>query len=211
VVPEPPRSPPPSREPLVHLPAAKILVATLLAGLATAAICAWLTQRLTAPPSAPQGATAPPAATAPPTATAPPAATTPSVTTAPPQTAASTTPSATATTATPPDPVRSSLLGSAVALVVTVGGIVILMPWKTRPAGTWAVIWLGGTVGRLLITPVVGLLVYSATPVRLDAFLLSLAGTYLACLAAEVATAASGLARILPAAEAEIRRDSSRP
>lgn len=86
----------------------------------------------------------------------------------------------------------------------------ILMPWKTRPAGTWAVLWLGGTVGRLLITPVVGLLVYSATPVRTDAFLLSLAGTYLACLAAEVATSASGLARLLPAAEAEIRRDSSR-
>lgn len=109
------------------------------------------------------------------------------------------------------DPVRSSLLGSAVAVVVTVAGIVVLMPWRTRPAGTWATIWLAGTVGRLLITPLVALAVYSATPVAMDPYLLSLAGSYLACLAAEVAVSARGVARALEAGEASDRSSSSTP
>lgn len=102
--------------------------------------------------------------------------------------------------------IRSSLLGSGVAIAVTVVGILILMPWRTRPAGTWATLWLAGTVGRLLLTPLVGLAVYSATPVRTDVFLLSLAGSYLACLAAEVAVSARGVARALQPGNASVRR-----
>ncbi len=108
-----------------------------------------------------------------------------------------------------PDPIRSSVLGSTVSVAVALAGILVLMPWKTRPAGTWATLWLAGTVGRLLITPLVALAVYSATPVGMDPFLLSLAGTYLACLAAEVAVSARGVARALEAGEASDRRPSS--
>lgn len=103
---------------------------------------------------------------------------------------------------TAPDPVRSSLLGSAVSVTVALAGILLLQPWRTRPAGTWALLWLAGTVGRLLAMPLVGLAVYSATPVRQEAFLLSLAGTYLACLAAEVAVSARGIAQALKAGDA---------
>jgi len=108
-----------------------------------------------------------------------------------------------------PDPVVSSLLGSLAALLVSVPLLVAIQPWKVRIASTWATIWLATIVGRLLITPLVGLAVYSATPVRLDAFLLSLAGAYVACLAAEVAVSARSVARSLGAAEAEARRRSA--
>lgn len=110
------------------------------------------------------------------------------------------------TVAATPDAVISSLLGSLAAMLVSVPLLIVIKPWKVRAAGTWATIWLGTIVGRLLITPVVGLAVYSATPVRTDAFLLSLAGVYLACLAAEVAVSARNVARSLGAAEADARR-----
>lgn len=105
-----------------------------------------------------------------------------------------------------PDPMVSSLLGSLAAMLVSLPVLAAIQPWKVRPAGTWATIWLGSTVGRLLLMPVVGLAVYSATLVRTDAFLLSLAGTYLACLAAEVAISARSVARSLAAADADARR-----
>lgn len=108
-----------------------------------------------------------------------------------------------------PDPVTSSLLGSTAALLVSVPLLVAIQPWKVRAAGTWATIWLATMVGRLLLTPVVGLLVYSATHVRTDVFLLSLAGAYLASLAAEVAISARSVARSLGAAEAEVRNRSA--
>lgn len=169
------------REPRVRVGGAALILTVIGTAIIAAAIAAWVTQRVVAPvaPGTPEAA------------------------------ASASTPEAGAPAASPPDPVRSSLLGSLVAALVTVPVLIAIQPWKVRAAGNWAVLWLGSTVGRLLITPVVGLLVYSATPVRTDVFLLSLAGTYLACLAAEVAVSARGVARALPAAEAEIRRDSA--
>jgi len=118
-------------------------------------------------------------------------------------------PAASSTAPAPAATDRSSLLGSSVAMFVALTGIVIIMPWKVRPSGTWITLWLASTVGRLLFLPVVGLAVYSAAPVRTDVFLLSLAGTYLACLAAEVAVTARSVARSLEAAEAEVRSRSA--
>ncbi|MBX3355694.1 MAG: hypothetical protein KF724_08350 [Phycisphaeraceae bacterium] len=104
------------------------------------------------------------------------------------------------------DPVTASLAGSLAAILAAVPILAAIQPWRVRAAGTWAAIWLGSTVGRLLLTPIAGLAVYSAIPGRTDVFLLSLAGTYLACLAAEVAIAARSIARSLAAADANARQ-----
>jgi len=167
---------PPQREPLIRLPTAAIISAALGAGILAAVFAAWLSVRFTAGGTGETG------------------------------TAAGGTSATGAASVAVAEIIRSSLLGSGVAIAVTLAGIMALMPWKTRPAGTWATLWLAGTVGRLLLTPLVGLAVYSATPVRTDVFLLSLAGSYLACLAAEVAVSARGVARALSAGEAAAHR-----
>ncbi|MBM4112032.1 MAG: hypothetical protein FJ253_01460 [Phycisphaerae bacterium] len=194
-----------SREPLLRLPAAAMIVATLVAGVLAASAAAFLTHRIVERKAA--TAAAAPQSAAPEGVATNAAGAEGGANTDPGSSAKSTTtPSRAADQA---DPVVSSLLGSAVAVIVTIGGILVLSPWRTRPAGTWAMLWLAGTVGRLLVTPLVGLAVYSATPVGLEPFLLSLAGSYLACLAAEVAVSARGIARALAAGDASAGGGSS--
>ena len=56
--------------------------------------------------------------------------------------------------------------------------VVLMKPWRSRPVGDWANIWLAGTIGRLLITPGAAYLLYSATPLSWSPLLLSVAMSY---------------------------------
>lgn len=77
------------------------------------------------------------------------------------------------------------ILGTAVSLCVSVVGILVMTPWKTRPIESWMTFWLGATVLRLLATPVVAYVLYSATSRSLTPFMLSVAASYLVILFSE--------------------------
>ena len=77
------------------------------------------------------------------------------------------------------------LYGTAVTLAVTLVGLLIMGPWKTRSIESWMSFWLGATVLRLLSTPVVAYLLYSATSRSLTPFMLSVAISYLVILFSE--------------------------
>ncbi len=86
----------------------------------------------------------------------------------------------------------SAMVGIGVAGVVTLAGVLMIRPWKTRPIADWMTWWLGGTVFRLLGTPAAGFLLYSAVSGALTAkpFGLSIALTYIAALFVEAAVLA---------------------
>jgi len=75
--------------------------------------------------------------------------------------------------------------GAAVAGATALLGAAILRPSKVREASDWMTAWLAATVVRLLATPLAAGSLYFALPEPGRAFLLSVAGTYLACLLAE--------------------------
>jgi hypothetical protein len=102
--------------------------------------------------------------------------------------------------------------GAAVAGAVALLGTVILRPSESRLASDWMTLWLAATVVRLLLTPLAALLLYFAlSPPRVE-FLLSVAGSYLACLAVETAILARSAGRAFAAASSmRGARAGSRP
>jgi len=95
----------------------------------------------------------------------------------------------------------SGLLGVAVVGVVSLGGVFVMTPWKTRPVGVWMSVWMGGSVFRLLLTPLAVYLLYSAASPDLAVRPLGLAVglAYLATLLTEAVVLASSLKKALPA------------
>lgn len=89
----------------------------------------------------------------------------------------------------------AAAMGAATAGAVALLGTAILRPAESRAASDWMTLWLAATVVRLLLTPLAALLLYSAlSPPRVE-FLLSVAGSYLACLAVETAILARSAGR----------------
>lgn len=76
-------------------------------------------------------------------------------------------------------------LGAGISGVTALAGVLILRPGKSRPVSDWLTAWLAATVVRLLATPLLAGSLYSALSLPGRAFMLSVAGTYLACLLAE--------------------------
>lgn len=83
------------------------------------------------------------------------------------------------------DAAAAGALGAGVSGVTALAGILILRPGKSRPVSDWLTVWLAATVVRLLATPLLAGSLYSALPLPGRAFMLSVAGAYLACLLAE--------------------------
>lgn len=98
--------------------------------------------------------------------------------------------------------VGAAVLGALCAGAVALLGGVILRAAGARPAIDWLTLWLAATVVRMLLTPVVAVLLYFALPLPPKAFFLAVAGSYLACLAAETVVLARSAGRALDAAAA---------
>ena len=82
--------------------------------------------------------------------------------------------------------VLSGIEGIGVVLAGGFTSIIVLAPWKPRTVGTWMTLWLASTVIRLLVTPLLGFLIYSATRPEPVPYVLCLAGAYLLTLVTEV-------------------------
>lgn len=89
--------------------------------------------------------------------------------------------------------VISGVVGSAVVLVVTLVSMLVTSPWTLRPVGLQMTMWMAGTVVRLLATPALAFLLYSAAPLDGKALALSVGAVHLVTLITE----ASVMSRLL--------------
>ena len=92
--------------------------------------------------------------------------------------------------------VPAGLAGAAVVAVVGVAAALLMRPWRPRPVSAWMTWWLGGIVVRLLVTPVVAYLLYSATSLSGTPLLLSVATTYVIVQCGEAAVLALHIKRV---------------
>lgn len=83
----------------------------------------------------------------------------------------------------------TGLVGAAIMGVLALNGVLIMTPWKPRAFADWMTVWLAATVFRMLVTPSIVFLIYSATSETLPAkpLGLSVALTYMATLFVEAA------------------------
>src|SRR5262245_54395102 len=79
----------------------------------------------------------------------------------------------------------AGVVGIALVAGISLLSVLIMAPWKSRPILTWMSIWMGGTVARLLVTPAVTFLLYSAVSLNATALTVSVAAAYLAVLLTE--------------------------
>jgi hypothetical protein len=91
----------------------------------------------------------------------------------------------------------AGLVGAGVVAVVAAMGIVAMTPWKTRPVTGWMTMWLAGTVIRMLATPAVTFLLYSAIPLNAMALTLSVAIAYLVVVLTEATIVARHVGRVV--------------
>lgn len=88
-------------------------------------------------------------------------------------------------------------VGAAVVALTALLGVLVMGPWAKREISMWMTLWLAGTVLRLLLTPAITFLLYSATSLNGEALALSVAGTYLATLFSEAIVLSMYLRRAL--------------
>jgi hypothetical protein len=94
----------------------------------------------------------------------------------------------------------TGLVGIGVTTLISLCGVLIITPWKPRPIAEWMTMWLAGTVFRMLMTPAILFLLYSATSraLAVKPLVLSVALTYLVSVLAEAGIIASHVRRSLP-------------
>lgn len=86
--------------------------------------------------------------------------------------------------------------GATLVAGVSIGSLLLIRPWRPRALGTWANLWLAALVGRLLFTPALAYLLYSATQLSLTPLMLSVGVTYVVVQISEAAALAAHLNRI---------------
>jgi hypothetical protein len=87
--------------------------------------------------------------------------------------------------------------GAAVVAAVSALAMLVIRPWRTRAVADWINWWLGSMVLRILLTPVVAYLLYSATALSLTPLMLSVAATYVVVQVSEAAAVAHHLKRVV--------------
>ncbi len=92
--------------------------------------------------------------------------------------------------------IASAAAGATLVTCTSILSLMVIQPWKPRAMGTWANLWLAALVGRLLFTPALAYLLYSATPLSLNPLMLSVAVTYVVVQISEAAAVAAHLHRI---------------
>ncbi len=93
-------------------------------------------------------------------------------------------------------PIVPAAAGAILVIGISTLSLLAIGPWKPRAMGTWANLWLAALVGRLLLTPALAYLLYSATPLSLTPLMLSVAVTYIIVQISEAAALAAHLNRI---------------
>ncbi len=86
--------------------------------------------------------------------------------------------------------------GATLVAGISILSLVVIGPWKPRAVGSWANLWLAALVGRLLLTPALAYLLYSATQLSLTPLMLSVAATYVIVQISEAAALAAYIKRI---------------
>lgn len=86
--------------------------------------------------------------------------------------------------------------GAGLVALVCSAVLMALRPWRSRPVGVWVNLWLGATVARLLLTPALAYLLYSAAPLSGTPLLLSVATTYVLVQLCEAAVLALHVRRV---------------
>ncbi|MEE8155177.1 MAG: hypothetical protein V3T53_09525 [Phycisphaerales bacterium] len=92
--------------------------------------------------------------------------------------------------------VAAGLAGAALVAAVGVAAALLMRPWRPRPLSSWVTWWLAGIVGRVLVTPAVAYLLYSATSLSGTPLLLSVATTYVIVQCGEAAALALHIKRV---------------
>ncbi len=90
----------------------------------------------------------------------------------------------------------AGVVGAATVAAVSVAAALLMRPWRPRPVSSWMTWWLAGIVGRLLVTPAVAYLLYSATSLSGTPLLLSVATTYVIVQCGEAAVVALHIKRV---------------
>jgi len=80
-----------------------------------------------------------------------------------------------------------------VVLAIALLGWLAAMPWRPRPAVDWVTVWLGGTLARLLLTPLACFGLYSFFPCESAQFIAAAGGCCFAVVLAEVGMIAATL------------------
>ncbi len=80
--------------------------------------------------------------------------------------------------------------GAALVGVFSLAGALAVAPWKARRLSTWASIWMGGSVARLVLLPLATALLYSATSFGLAVLALAVGLTCFLTLLAEAVVVA---------------------
>jgi hypothetical protein len=94
----------------------------------------------------------------------------------------------------------TGMVGIGVVGVMSILGVVVMTPWKSRTMIDWMTMWFAGTVFRVLVTPVAAYVLYSALSPRLSAksLALSVAITYMIALFVEAVVLSTYLKRYCP-------------
>ena len=90
---------------------------------------------------------------------------------------------------------RAGMLGALASVVVGGGGLLVLKPWNRRSTGDLALLWLGSTVVRVLLTPLLALVIYFAVHPPMYPFVLGAGTAYLVILLSETALVVRHLRR----------------
>lgn len=94
----------------------------------------------------------------------------------------------------------SGMMGIGMVAVMSFLGVMVMTPWRKRAMADWMTMWMGGTVFRLLGTPIAAYVLYSAfsaEPLRLSAkpLAVSVAIAYMIALFVEAAVVSTYLKR----------------
>ena len=94
----------------------------------------------------------------------------------------------------------SGMAGIGLTAIMILVGVLVMTPWKPRLSMDWMTMWLGGTVFRILATPVAAFVLYSAASpwLAMKPFGLSVAVTYLVALFTEAAVLTQHFRRRFP-------------
>ncbi|MCZ6836727.1 MAG: hypothetical protein O7G85_13200 [Planctomycetota bacterium] len=88
-------------------------------------------------------------------------------------------------------------VGAGLVAFTTLLGILVMSPWQTREISLWWTMWLASMVLRLLLTPALAFLLYSATSFSPEAMCLAVAASYFLTLGAEVVVIQNHVSSVL--------------
>jgi len=94
----------------------------------------------------------------------------------------------------------SGVVGALVVGACSIAAILLMQPWNPKPLYRWPMVWIACSMGRLLATLALGLLLYSATPFGTRSLWMGIVVAYAVTLVGETRVYASHMKRFSPSA-----------